>query len=174
MAPEPDLARSFGVPLRKNLCCFPIIIETYDVEYERVKALEKASILGFDHNAKLIREYKNSGLGAVDAFQDMSPVIGPDQAMSFLMKMVKNEGGRLIPGIVLGDVWECGDEILREYNVDIIVNTSGLSSRELASDQNMHAGRAGLLCVVNDGSRFPKIEPAMIANNQDPENYNII
>ena len=174
LAVDPDLAKSFGVRLRKNLCCFPIAIEEHDVEHERVQALEKAGILGFRHDAKLIQEYQNSGFGAADAFQHISPVIDTDQAMSFLMQTVESKGARLVPGTVVGDVWEHEDEILREYNADIIVNTSGLSSRELASDQNVHAGRGGLLRVVNDGSQFPKIEHAMIVNTQDPEDYNIV
>lgn len=174
LATDPDLANRYGVQLRKNLSCFPVPIKMHDVEYERVQAIEKAGIPGFRHDANLIQEYDNSGYGAADAFEHISPVIDTDQAMSFLMEIVESKGAKLVAGVVKGDLWEHESEIRAKYDADIIVNTSGLGARELASDPNVHAGRGGLLRVVNDGSQFAKIEHAMVVNTPDPEDYNIV
>lgn len=174
LAEDTSLARRFGVQLRKNLSCFPMPIEDHEVENERLHAIRNAGLLEFRHDRNLIQEYDTSCYGAEDAFQHLSPVIDTDQAMSFLMELVKSKAATLITGTVKGDLLEREGELKEIYGVDIIVNATGLSGRELGRDPGIHAGRGGVLRVVNDGKDFPKIEHAMVVNTKDPYDYNIV
>ncbi|MCJ1447685.1 MAG: hypothetical protein MMC23_008196 [Stictis urceolatum] len=174
LASDPKLREDYGVRVRKNLCCFPMAIADHDVEHERAEAIQKAGVPGFKWDKSLIGAYDNSGHGAVDAFEHLSPVIDTDQGMKFMMDLVKAKGAKLVTGEVKGDVLDHEDELKKEYGVDIIVNCTGLNALETASDKNIHAGRGGVLRVLNDGKVFPKIEHAMVVNTKDPEDYNIV
>lgn len=176
LAKDPKLSSEFGVKLRKNLCCFPVPISTHDVESERVEAIQKASIQGFRCDKSLLYEYDNeiSGIGVADAFEHHSPITDTDQAMGFLTNLVKNKGAQLLNEVIQGDLREHEDKLLEKYHVDAIVNASGLGARELASDLNVRPARGGLLRVVNDGKTFEKMTHALVVDNTEPEDYNIV
>ena len=176
LARDPKLSSEFGVQLRKNLSCFPVPINTHDVEAERVDAIEKANIQGFRCDKSLLYEYddKISGIGVADAFEHLSPVTDTDQAMHFLTNLVKSKGAQFLTETIQGDLREQEDKLLEKYHADAIVNASGLGARELASDLNVRPARGGLLRIINDGTDFPKMTHALVVNTAEPEDYNIV
>lgn len=174
LALDPNLSSDFGVKLRMNVSCFPIPIETHEVELERITEIEKAGVLAFRHDKSLLDTYENSGVGVEDAFEHLSPVIDTDQAMFFLMNLVKSKGADFITDTIGGDLWENEAVLLKKYQVDAIVNASGLGARELASDLHVIPARGGLLRVINDGKDFKKIEHAMVIHTPEPTDHNIV
>ncbi|KAK4695880.1 D-amino-acid oxidase, partial [Lecanoromycetidae sp. Uapishka_2] len=176
LAKDPKLSSEFGVKLRKNLCCFPVPIDTHGLESERMEAIRKAGIHGFRCDKSLLDEYDHeiSRVGVADAFEHLSPVTDTDQAMRFLTNLVRCKGAQFQTETLGGDLREHEDELLAKYNVDAIVNASGLGARELASDLNVRPARGGLLRIINDGMDFEKITHALVVNNSEPEDYNIV
>ena len=165
LANEPKLASKFGVKFRKHVSFFPIPMEKYKSENERLIEMEKAGLQAFRHDANLLEEYQISKEEVSDAFECVSPVIDTDQAMKFLMDLLQSKGAVLLSDTIRGDLWENESRLLETYQVEAIVNASGLGARELASDKNVVPARGGLLRVINDGTDFEKIHHAMVVYN---------
>jgi len=53
------------------------------------------------------------------------------------------------------------DGLRAEFNVEAIINATGLSGTELAGDTTCYPIRGGLIRVINDGSDFPKLDHAL-------------
>ncbi|ETS78835.1 hypothetical protein PFICI_08688 [Pestalotiopsis fici W106-1] len=174
LAQDTELAPDFGVRVRKILCGAPYAIAEDEVERERVEAIEQARIPGFRHDKSLIEAYNLSGGVVVDTFEYQTPIIDSDQAIKFILNLVKAKGAQLATGEVKGDFLSHEQELLQQYNADVIVNATGLDAQTTASDTSLYAGRGGLLRVVNDGKTFPKIEHALVVNNKDHMDYNIV
>lgn len=70
--------------------------------------------------------------------------------------------------------WEQEDRLLTKYQADVLVNATGLSARELASDSTLSSARGAVLRVINDGSDFEQINHAMIVASNIPDNYDLV
>ncbi|KAG4436543.1 hypothetical protein IFR05_007981 [Cadophora sp. M221] len=81
--------------------------------------------------------------------------------MAWLMKLVKHKGACLVTETIRGDLFSQERSLLRHFNADVIVNASGLASKELASDPSCYPLRGALLRFINDGKDFAKITTAM-------------
>ena len=174
IAEDPELSKAYGIQMRNILSCFPTMIDSHDMESERIQAIVRAGFRGFRHDQCLIKEFGTSGFAAKDAFTHLAPIIDSDQAMSFLTQLVTNKGAKTVSGIVKGDLFGQEAELLQKHGADAIVNASGLSARELANDDTVVPARGGVYRVVNDGKDFPKIEHAIVVTDKDPKNYNIV
>lgn len=176
LAKDPKLSSEVGVKLRNNICCFPVPSSTHDIESERVEAIREAGIQGFRCDKSLLSEYGNviSCTGVADALEHLSPVTDTDQAMHFLTNLVRSKGARFLNETIQCDLRQQEDEIMEKYHVDAIVNASGLGAQKLTSNLNVHLARGGLLRIVNDGKGFEKMTHALVVNNTEREDYNIV
>ncbi|KNG89495.1 D-amino acid oxidase [Aspergillus nomiae NRRL 13137] len=82
--------------------------------------------------------------GVACAYQHAAPMIDTDVAMAFLMSLVQSKGAVLETRQIKGDLRLHEQELLSEYNADIIVNASGIGARELANDPQIFPVRGAV------------------------------
>ena len=167
IAADPVVGSQFGVRLRNAVSFFPVPIDEHESERERLAQIEKYRLKGFRHDSRLLQQYDKSGDEIAEAFEHLAPVIDTDQAMKFLLDLLRSKGAVFRSEAVRGDLWENEERLLKLYQADAIVNASGLGARELASDHTIHPSRGGLLRVVNDGKDFERITHAMVVNKDE-------
>ena len=99
--------------------------------------------------------------GGVDAYEIMAPVIDTDQAMAWLMNLVKAKGAIMHTDTVCGDLLQQENQLRERFQADVIVNCTGIAGAEVAADGSCYPIRGGLIRVINDGIDFPKVDAAM-------------
>ena len=77
------------------------------------------------------------------------------------MELVRAKGATMITETVHGDLLDAEDELRVRYDVDVIVNATGLAGSELAGDETCYPLRGALIRVINDGKKFPKVDSAL-------------
>lgn len=141
---------------------FPVPIEKDPNQLSKMLEIMSSGVRGFRRDASIIKERGiNPSYGAVDAYEHLAPIIDTDQSMKWLMKLVTQKGAKLITRIITGDLFLQEDVLRAEYNVDVIINATGLAGTELAGDSSCYPIRGGLLRVINDGTDFPKLDHAL-------------
>ena len=172
IAADPIVGSQFGVRLRTAVSFFPVPIDEHESERERLAQIKKYRLKGFRHDASLLQQYDKCGDEVADAFEHLAPVIDTDQAMKFLLDLLRSKGAVFLSQIVSGDLWENEDRLLELYRADAIVKASGLGARELASDNAVLPARGGLLRLVNDGQDFERITHTMVVNKPEKSDCN--
>jgi D-amino-acid oxidase len=135
---------------------------------DKVDWIQQSGISGFRRDAGLLNEYNINPEGLTEAYEYTAPVINTDLAMSFLMDLVKAKGAQLRTGAVEGDLLEQESQLLKEYQVDAIINATGLGAGEAAADSEVYGLHGALLRVINDGTDFPVVKNAMIVCSSIP------
>ncbi|KAL8815755.1 MAG: hypothetical protein Q9223_005135 [Gallowayella weberi] len=170
---QPEVSERMGLKLRPLYSFFPYPIETNEIEHERM--LECRGLRGFRHDRRIIDDLKiNKSSGVVDVFEHLSPCIDTDHGMEFLMDLMRTKGATLVADTIYGDLLEQEEKLLTKYQADILVNATGLSSRELARDPTLSSARGAVLRVINDGTDFERISHAIVVATDIPDNYNLI
>lgn len=82
-------------------------------------------------------------------------MINVDNAMGYLMDLVKSKGALLQTAEIKGDLLKVESKLLKEYKAEAIINAAGIGAGELAADPNVYDLHGALLRVINDGSEFP-------------------
>ncbi|KAL9096627.1 MAG: hypothetical protein Q9165_001114 [Trypethelium subeluteriae] len=118
-----------------------------------------------ESKAKASKKDTKPGERIVDATEHLAPVIDTDRAMAFLLSLLVSKGANFVNETIHGDLRDQEAELLRRSGADVVVNASGLGARTLASDENVIAAQGGLIRVRNDGTRFPKMESAVVVNS---------
>ncbi|KAE9981180.1 hypothetical protein EG327_006344 [Venturia inaequalis] len=152
-----------GVRMRRSTFFFPELLEEQrGGQLDKMMEIKHCGASGFRHDVNLVRERGvNPHYGAKDAYEIDTPVIDTDVATAWLMSLVKAKGAQLVTEAIHGDLLAQEDGLCRKFGVGAIVNATGLSARQLASDNKVYPLRGALVRVHNDGLRFPKIECAM-------------
>ena len=174
LAAEPELGSHFGVRLRNAISFSPVSTEKLKSERERLVAINKSGLKGFCHDKSLLEQYNVSPEDAADAFQYLAPVVDTGQAMRFLLGLLQSKGAVLVSDTIHGDLRDNESRLLETYQVDVIVNASGLGARELASDGTVFPARGGLLRLVNDGKDFERITHAMVVNKEKKADFHAL
>ncbi|KAI5816448.1 FAD dependent oxidoreductase [Pyronema omphalodes] len=105
--------------------------------------------------------------GVKKGYRHDAPVVDPDQAMRFLMELVEEKGGRLVTREITNL-----EEAKKEYNADVVVNCTGLSSAKLVGDEDVYPVRGAVIRVVNkDRGSFRKVTEAMLVPSQETEGF---
>ncbi|KAJ3527055.1 hypothetical protein NM688_g8178 [Phlebia brevispora] len=158
-----------GIRMRTANFFFDRPIEENEEEYNKMREIQAAKIQGFEHDPTLVKKHEISRTAAVvDAYKHTSPVIDTDVYMLWLRSVVGAKGGKFVTRHVSGDLLEHEDELLEEYEADVLINCTGLGAYDLAQDKTVHPLRGALIRIVNDGSRFPVVKEALIvAYDQD-------
>ena len=92
--------------------------------------------------------------------------------MVWLYRLVASKRARFVTARITGDLLGQEDRLLARYGAQAIVNATGLGSYQLAADHTVTPLRGALIRVVNDGSRFPKVEQALAVSHDDSNGAN--
>lgn len=126
----------------------------------------RKQVKGFERDRLLVTKHAVSqDAGVIDAYKHKAPVIDTDQYMGWIKNLVASKGGKLITERISGSLFEQEDELLSRFEADVIVNATGLASLELAEDKTVYPLRGGLIRVINDGTKFPKVNEALVVAN---------
>jgi D-amino-acid oxidase len=156
-----DLAadRETGVLLRPATFYFRRPIEEDRRQTAKMEEL-KGKVREFQHDAGLIEANRiNPSLGLRDAYSYLAPMIDTDVYMKWLLREVRRTGCHIVERRLTGSLREQEEALARQYDVDAIVNCSGLGAAELARDA-MYPLRGALVRIRNDGKRFPPVTQA--------------
>ncbi|KAK3935402.1 FAD dependent oxidoreductase [Diplogelasinospora grovesii] len=162
IAADPDLSRASGVRMKKSAFFFPYRVEEDKEQYQKMLEIESSGVRGFHHSKSLIEDYGvSSEYGCVDAYELLAPIIDTDQAMSWLMGLIASKGAEFVSEAVEGDIFDCEHELHQRFKTDVIVNTTGLASIQLAGDTSCYPIRGATIRIINDGGKFEKVDSAL-------------
>lgn len=162
IASIPELQSVSGVKMMPSGFFFPTPVESDPAQHQKMDEIISSGVRGFRRDHKLMEQRRvNESYGAVDAYELLSPIIDTDQAMMWLMSLVLSKGASTITEAMTGDLVAQEEMLRARFNVDAIVNATGLSGTELAGDSSCYPIRGALIRVINDGKDFPKVESAL-------------
>lgn len=152
----------------KNYCKMKEIENLTDVSNLWCLTLHQADIWplqirGFKRDPSLVTQHAvNQHAGVVDSYQHIAPVIDPDTYMAWLRFVIATKGAQFVTERITGDLLEQEDKLLEQHNAHAIIHCTGLGGRELASDKTVYPLRGALIKVVNDGTKFAKVNEALV------------
>lgn len=131
---------------------------------------------GFRHDMKIIEELGvNPNYGIVDCYCHLAPVIDSDRYMDWLMKYLESRDGvKFMVRKITGDLLAQESELLKYYDADMIVNCTGFNAKELVADDTVFSLRGAYIRVINDGSKFPKINEVMTVSLDGEESNDMV
>jgi D-amino-acid oxidase len=148
-----------GVYMRPAVFYFRQPIDSNPIEYRKMCEL-RHHVDGFRHDPALALEHGvNPAAGVCDAYSYLAPMVDTDTYMEWLLDEVKNAGCEIVRAHVDGDLTEREHDILDTFEVDAIVNCTGLGSLELAGE-DMYPLRGALIYAHNDGRSTPVLTSA--------------
>lgn len=148
-----------GVYMRNVTFFFKHLVESNPKDFEKMNEL-KQHVQKFRHDALLIQEKEiNQTIGIKDAYSLLAPMIDTDMYMKWLQEKVMKANCEIIRKKIVGNLEEQEEKLKAEYQVDMIVNCTGLGSIELTDDE-MYPLRGALVRVINDGKKFRKLDEA--------------
>jgi D-amino-acid oxidase len=126
------------------------------------KMLEtQAVVKDFLHDPNLIvKNGVNPSLNLKDAYTYLAPMIDTDTYIPWLYRQVQKAGISIFSKKISGLLKDLEAELLREFDVDLIINCTGLGSLEITNDSLLSPHRGALIRAINDGSSIPKITTA--------------
>ncbi|KAK0486104.1 FAD dependent oxidoreductase [Armillaria novae-zelandiae] len=143
-------------------------IEDLPDQLSKMREIEASCVQGFVRDPDLIAKHAvNQNAGVVDAYSHLAPVIDTDAYMVWLHELVEAKGAELITRRIEGDLLDSEAKLLEAYGAVAIVNATGLNSFEAAGDKSCYPLRGGLIRLVNDGKRFPKVTEALAVTHDN-------
>ncbi len=129
--------------------------------FHRAKMEElRTEVGGFRHDRALIKEHGvNTAIGLQDAYTHLAPMIDTDLYMHWLLREARREGCRIVEQKINGPLEAGAESLARQFEVDAIVNCTGLGSRNLTGEP-MHPLRGALVRIRNDGKAMPRVTEA--------------
>ncbi|KAL0063907.1 hypothetical protein AAF712_009189 [Marasmius tenuissimus] len=163
IASDEKLSKASGVRMMPSAFYFPDPVMDDDFQREKMQEIAASGVVGFNHGGKSLIEKRriDPEHGGVDAYEIMAPVIDTDQAMSWLMDLVKAKGAKMHTEAVHGDLLQQEASLREKWGADAIINCTGIAGAEVAADDSCYPIRGGLIRLINDGRNFPKIDAAM-------------
>ncbi|KAI0075591.1 FAD dependent oxidoreductase [Panus rudis PR-1116 ss-1] len=153
-----------GIRMRMANFFFDHPIEELPEEYSKmVEIAQESGIRGFKRDPTLVQQHAvNQKAGVVDSYQHLSPAIDTDAYMTWLRYTIACKGAEFVTERISGDLLSQEDELLQKYDAHAIVHSTGLGGAELASDKSVYPLRGALIRVINDGTKFPKVNEALV------------
>ncbi|OPD54062.1 FAD-dependent oxidoreductase [Bacillus anthracis] len=148
-----------GVYMRNATFFFKYLVESNLKDLEKMNELRQ-HVQNFRHDTSLIQEKGiNQTIGIKDAYSLLAPMIDTDIYMKWLEKKVRKANCEIIQEKIVGNLEQQERKLKDEYQVDMIVNCTGLGAIDLTEDE-MYPLRGSLVRVVNNGHHFPKLDEA--------------
>jgi D-amino-acid oxidase len=155
-----------GVIMRKALFYFRKPVKSSAFDLRKMEEIQH-NTRGFHHDSGLIHEYGvGETFGLRDAYTHLAPAVDMDRYMEWLSGEVKKAGIKVVKERIEADLHSQQEEIKSRFEVDILVNCSGLGSRELVEPE-AYPLRGALIRIHNDGEAFPKINEAYCLMHDD-------
>ena len=162
IAATEELAKLSGVRMKGADFFFPAPVEQDPAQMSKMLEIMSSGVRGFRRDASIIKDRGiDPSYGAVDAYEHLAPVIDTDQSMKWLTWLVEQKGAELITRTIKGDLFHQESTLRAEYNVDVIINATGLAGTELAGDSSCYPIRGAIIRVLNNGTDFPKLDHAL-------------
>ncbi|KAM7212004.1 hypothetical protein V8F06_012633 [Rhypophila decipiens] len=133
IAADLKFSRASGVRMKKSAFFFSKKLEQDDEQYRKMLDIQSAEV---------------------------PPVIGTDQAVTWLMELTRSKGAKFVTGTIEGDIFDSEISLRWRFGADVIVNATGLVGLDLAQDKSCYPIRGGVIRVINDGSQFEKVNAA--------------
>ncbi|ORY05670.1 nucleotide-binding domain-containing protein, partial [Basidiobolus meristosporus CBS 931.73] len=162
-----DIANKYGANetgIRQRMSCFLFDLELGPDGLQKKHEIESVCEEFNDDLPHLIQKYKintdleKNGYNIVDGYEHLSYVVDPGSYLPWLGRQVEDMGVVLSYGVVEDTLHEEMPYLLKRFKADIVINCTGMASRELCGDNRMKPLRGILLHAKNDGKRFEKIE----------------
>ncbi|KAL1862283.1 hypothetical protein Plec18170_001108 [Paecilomyces lecythidis] len=100
------------------------------------------------------------------AYSHPAPIINTDKALGYLMALVENKGATLETREIK-DLHRTGEELLRDFKADAIVNAAGLGARTLVNDEDVYPVRGAIRRVENTrNGKFRQLNDAYLVPAQ--------
>ncbi|GAD99816.1 D-amino acid oxidase [Paecilomyces variotii No. 5] len=100
------------------------------------------------------------------AYSHPTPIINTDKALVYLMALVENKGATLETREIK-DIYGTGEELLRDFKADAIVNATGLGAKTLLNDQDVYPVRGAIRRVENTrNGKFRQLNDAYLVPAQ--------
>ncbi|CAL1710998.1 unnamed protein product [Somion occarium] len=152
-----------GIRMRMANFFFDHPVEEIPDELEKMLEIEASGIRGFKHDSTLVKQHAvNQKAGVVDSYQHLSPAIDTDAYMTWLRYILASKGAEFVTERISGDLLDQEDRLLAQYDAHAIIHATGLGGNELAGDESVYPLRGALIRVVNDGTKFPKVNEALV------------
>lgn len=133
IASIPELSEASGVRMMPSDFFFPTFLEQDPVQYSKMREIMASGVRGFYRGSDLIDERGvNSAYGVVDAYELLAPIIDTDRAMQWLMQLVQEKGVSLVTEKIMDDLINIEGSLRTRFNVDVIINCTGLQGQVLA------------------------------------------
>lgn len=163
-----------GVHIQPAVFYFRRPVERIPFEYRKMCELQQ-HVDEFRRDPALAEENGvNPDAGVQDAYTFLAPMIDTDTYLSWLLTQVTDAGCRVMRTRIEGDLIVSERKLLDFFDVDIIVNCTGLGSIELISEP-MYPLRSALIHAHNDGHGMPRITSAhCIGHNRTFGGQNIV
>ncbi|XP_031565196.1 D-amino-acid oxidase-like [Actinia tenebrosa] len=125
------------------------------------KLKEMSNIPTFRHSASLIKETGISTtdfVPVVDAYCVQAPAIDTVVFMKWIYNECRVKGAKFVKGEIKGKLIEQIKDLKEKYNVDLVMNCTGVAAKELAGDEKVLPLRGFVLKIKNDGVLMPKLK----------------
>ncbi|CAK5270373.1 unnamed protein product [Mycena citricolor] len=188
-------AKQFGVKMRRTVFFFKTPVLSDPAQVEKRANIRVSGVIGFDHpladetgRNELLREF-DVPMEYVDAYTLSSPVIDTDSALMSMLKLVRIKGAEIIhldqPISFLplvdgkpmeldpsqdGKAFADGKDLCVQYNVDAVVNATGLGSKDSVGDKEVYGLQGAVIRLENDWKKFHQLQEALVvsATESDP------
>lgn len=155
-----------GITMRKALFYFRKPVKSSTTALDKMIEIQR-NTRGFRHDAGLIGEYGvGEGFGLRDAYTHLAPVVDTDRYLEWLSGEIDKAGIKIVKQRIAADLRSKQEDLKRRFGVDIIVNCSGLGSKELVEPE-VYPLRGALIRMHNNGEAFPKIDEAYCVMHDD-------
>ena len=149
-----------GVFIRPVNFYYEYNIKENMIESQKIKAAE-ISLMNFRHDPAIIIENGVNASIYKDAYSYDTPVIDTDMYLDWLLLMVSSrQETKIVATKIDSPISAMAEDLLNEYNADLIINCSGLGSLQLASDPSVYGARGGLVYADNSGRHSTQITQA--------------
>lgn len=164
-----------GVRMRTSNFFFGRPIQSCAMQTKKLAEI-KNILPGFRHDIKIMEELGVSqNYGIVDCYCHLAPVIDTDQYMDWLLNYLKSRNGiKFFTREIVGDLLSQESELLNFYEADMIVNCTGINAKQLVDDDSVFSLRGAYFRMINDGSKFPKINDAMSVTLDGEESNDMV
>ncbi|CAK5270372.1 unnamed protein product [Mycena citricolor] len=194
MSQDPVDAKQFGVKMRRTVFFFKEPVLSVPAQVEKRANIRASGVIGFEHppadhtgRNELLREF-DVPKEYVDAYALSSPVIDTDSALMSMLKLVRIKGAEIIhldqPISFLplvdgkpmtlgpsqdGKAFADGKHLCAQYDVDAVVNATGLGSKNSVGDKEVYGLRGAVIRLDNDGKKFHQLQEALVVSATEPD-----
>ena len=152
--------------MRKALFFFRKPVRSNAFDLRKMEEIQR-NTREFRHDSALIQEYGvGETFGLQDAYTHLAPAVDTDRYMEWLSGEVKKAGIQVFKERIEADLYSQQEALKSRFDVDIIVNCSGLGSKELVEPE-VYPLRGALIRIHNDGETVPVIEEAYCVTHSD-------